>query len=178
MNKQKLKSKLIFQKNFPTEGVNFLDIPWSLENKGVFKEMKVLMTAELSSYVRDYGLPTVVVAVETRGLIFGGMLADLLNARFVLARKKPNSAREYEEVEVKNEYATQTLYFPKRAVISSDHVLIHDDVLATGGTINAIHEHLKETYRIMTCHAHVLVDLSLPSFQKKEGLTIISNLKL
>lgn len=118
--------------DFPKEGVIFKDITLLLQNPDALKETTNALIKLLNGQKIDK-----VVGMESRGFIFGPMLANKLNAGFVPIRKpgKLPSATLSETYDL--EYGTDTLEIHIDAIEKGDKVLIHDDVLATGGTANA-----------------------------------------
>ena len=90
---------------------------------------------------KDKGI-TKVVGVESRGFIMGSLLASRLNAGFVLARKPGKLPAETIQESFAKEYGTDTIEIHKDAINENDVVLLHDDLLATGGTMAA-------TYRLV-----------------------------
>ena len=85
---------------------------------------------------KDKGI-TKVVGIESRGFIMGAMLAARLGAGFVPIRKPGKLPAETIEESYKKEYGTDTIQMHKDAIDENDVVLIHDDLLATGGTMVA-----------------------------------------
>ncbi|SKB26486.1 adenine phosphoribosyltransferase [Maribacter arcticus] len=118
--------------DFPKEGVIFKDITLLLQNPDALKET----TNELFKLLNGQKINKV-VGMESRGFLFGPMLASKLNAGFVPIRKpgKLPSTTLSETYDL--EYGTDTLEIHIDAIEKGDKVLIHDDVLATGGTANA-----------------------------------------
>tara|TARA_R110002153_G_C13286537_1_gene494539 strand:+ start:4 stop:516 length:513 start_codon:yes stop_codon:yes gene_type:complete len=118
--------------DFPKEGVIFKDITLLLQNPDALKET----TNELFKLLNGQKINKV-VGMESRGFLFGPMLASKLNAGFVPIRKpgKLPSTTLSETYDL--EYGTDTLEIQIDAIEKGDKVLIHDDVLATGGTANA-----------------------------------------
>ncbi|APQ18177.1 adenine phosphoribosyltransferase [Maribacter hydrothermalis] len=118
--------------NFPKEGVVFKDITLLLQNPITLNETANALLKLLDGQKIDK-----VVGMESRGFIFGPMLAERLNAGFVPVRKpgKLPSKRISETYNL--EYGTDTLEIHLDAIEKGDKVLIHDDVMATGGTANA-----------------------------------------
>tara|TARA_R110001592_G_scaffold297686_1_gene568225 strand:+ start:4 stop:516 length:513 start_codon:yes stop_codon:yes gene_type:complete len=118
--------------DFPKEGVIFKDITLLLQNPDALKET----TNELFKLLNGQKINKV-VGMESRGFLFGPMLANRLNAGFVPIRKpgKLPSTTLSETYDL--EYGTDTLEIHIDAIEKGDKVLIHDDVLATGGTANA-----------------------------------------
>ena len=118
--------------DFPKEGVIFKDITLLLQNPDALKETTNALIKLLNGQKIDK-----VVGMESRGFIFGPMLANRLNAGFVPIRKpgKLPSTTLSETYDL--EYGTDTLEIHIDAIEKGDKVLIHDDVLATGGTASA-----------------------------------------
>ena len=83
-----------------------------------------------------------VVGIESRGFILGGALAARLGAGFAMARKPGKLPAEVMEETYAKEYGTDTIQIHKDAITEDDVVLLHDDLLATGGTMAA-------TYRLV-----------------------------
>ncbi len=94
------------------------------------------MLQELARPFEDKSID-VVVGIESRGFLFGMMLADQLNARFVMLRKPGKLPGETICEPYQLEYGMDSLEIIEDAIVSGDKVLIHDDVLATGGTAAA-----------------------------------------
>tara|TARA_R110002051_G_scaffold56554_2_gene105222 strand:+ start:14 stop:526 length:513 start_codon:yes stop_codon:yes gene_type:complete len=118
--------------NFPKDGVVFKDITLLLQNPNALYETANSLLKLLDGHKIDK-----VVGMESRGFIFGPMLAERLNAGFVPVRK-PGKLPSTTISETFNlEYGTDTLEIHLDAIKKGDKVLIHDDVLATGGTANA-----------------------------------------
>lgn len=118
--------------NFPKKGIIFKDITTLLKNPEALKETSSI----LYDLAKDKGI-TKVAGIESRGFIFGGLLADKLNAGFVPIRKPNKLPAEKISETYALEYGTDTIEIHKDAIIPGDKVLLHDDLLATGGTANA-----------------------------------------
>ncbi|TVZ17115.1 adenine phosphoribosyltransferase [Maribacter sp. MAR_2009_72] len=118
--------------NFPKEGVVFKDITMLLQNPDALKKTTVALLNLLEGNDIDK-----VVGMESRGFIFGPLLADKLNAGFVPIRKPGKLPAETISETYELEYGTDTLEIHLDAIQKGDRVLIHDDVLATGGTAKA-----------------------------------------
>ncbi|MCL4114158.1 UNVERIFIED_CONTAM: hypothetical protein GTU68_042440 [Idotea baltica] len=118
--------------DFPTEGIVFKDITPLLNNPKAFK----YALTELQNFLGDQKIDKV-VGMESRGFFFAPMLALQLNAGFVPVRKagKLPSAAISETYGL--EYGKDTLEIHADAIQKGDLVLVHDDVLATGGTAEA-----------------------------------------
>lgn len=87
---------------------------------------------------------TKVVGIESRGFILGGALAARLGAGFVMARKPGKLPAETIEETYAKEYGTDTIQIHKDAIDENDVVLLHDDLLATGGTMAAAYRLVKK----------------------------------
>lgn len=118
--------------NFPKEGIIFKDITTLLKDKDAFKQT----LEELYKISKNKEI-TKVVGVESRGFIFGGTLADKLNTGFVPIRKPGKLPAEIYDEEYSLEYGTDKIEIHKDAITKDDVVLLHDDLLATGGTMKA-----------------------------------------
>ncbi|MCB0748955.1 MAG: adenine phosphoribosyltransferase [Ignavibacteriae bacterium] len=118
--------------NFPVEGIIFKDITTLLQDKNAFS----YTLDELYNISKNKGI-TKVIGIESRGFIFGGALAEKLNAGFVPIRKPGKLPAETLKEEYSLEYGTDKIEIHKDALTSDDVVLIHDDLLATGGTMKA-----------------------------------------
>ena len=133
-----IKSKIRDVKDFPTKGVIFKDLTT------VFKEPRALHVIgwDLSQLYRDKGI-TKVVGIESRGFIGGSILAFELGAGFVPARKPGKLPADTVRAEYKKEYGTDMIEMHRDAIGPDDVVVLHDDVLATGGTMAAAYELVK-----------------------------------
>jgi len=118
--------------DFPIPGIPFKDITPLLGDATLMREVVHYMAAPF----KEAGI-TRVVGIESRGFILGSLLAHTLGAGFVPVRKKGKLPyRTYTE-EYALEYGTDTIEMHTDALSADDRVLIHDDVLATGGTAAA-----------------------------------------
>lgn len=133
-----IKSKIRDIKDFPTKGVLFKDLTT------VFKDPRALHVIgwDLSQLYRDKGI-TKVVGIESRGFIGGSILAFELGAGFVPARKPGKLPADTIRAEYKKEYGTDVIEMHRDAIGPDDVVVLHDDVLATGGTMAAAYELVK-----------------------------------
>lgn len=94
------------------------------------------------SYIATRGLPKV-VRIESRGFIAGSVLAYGLNAGFVLVRKPGKLPADTISMSYDKEYGKDTIEIHSDAITEDDIVVIHDDVLATGGTMAAAYNLVK-----------------------------------
>ena len=121
--------------DFPKPGINFKDITPLLENPNAVSECLDLLLKGLGNKKIDK-----VVGVESRGFFFGTLLAQKLNAGFVPVRKPKKLPFQTISASYDLEYGTDTLEIHIDAIKKGEKVLIHDDVLATGGTAKAVSE--------------------------------------
>ena len=118
--------------DFPKPGIQFKDITPILSDPVLLHQAVEALAAPF----RDDGI-TKVVGIEARGFILGPMLAQFLGAGFVPVRKRGKLPYETVAVEYKLEYGTDVIEMYVDAIEPTDRVLIHDDVIATGGTASA-----------------------------------------
>lgn len=124
-----LKSYIRSIPDYPQVGVDFKDITTLLKDKEAFKET----VDQITAYFKDKNI-TKVVCLESRGFILGGALAYNLGAGYVPVRKPGKLPAEIISESYVLEYGTDTLEMHLDALTENDVVLIHDDLLATGGT--------------------------------------------
>lgn len=119
--------------NFPKQDIIFRDITTLLKDPLAFKEAAKLLLSKVENLKVDK-----VVAIESRGFIFGSLIADKLNAGFVPVRKPGKLPAEKISEKYLLEYGENSLEIHVDAIQKGDKVLIHDDLLATGGTVEAV----------------------------------------
>ncbi|OOF83070.1 adenine phosphoribosyltransferase [Rodentibacter ratti] len=134
MNKQLelIKSSIKSIPNYPKEGIIFRDITSLLEVPAAFKASIEL----IAEHYRNKNI-TKVLGTESRGFIFGAPVAIALGLPFELVRKPKKLPRETISQSYQLEYGQDTLEIHTDAVSAGDNVLIIDDLLATGGTVEA-----------------------------------------
>lgn len=132
MNNKFIASHIHDIPDFPTKGIIFKDIAPLLASA----KARSITTESLVRDFRDQTID-VVVGIESRGFLFGMLLADALNAKFVMLRKPGKLPGNIITQQYELEYGTDTLELQQNAITAGDNVLIHDDVLATGGTAAA-----------------------------------------
>jgi adenine phosphoribosyltransferase len=119
--------------DFPREGILFKDITPLLLSPEALDEA----VSRLADFARPHGVE-LVVAAEARGFILGGALARELGAGFIPARKRGKLPAETVSVEYLLEYGVDALEMHADALGSGARVLVHDDLLATGGTARGV----------------------------------------
>ena len=124
--------------DFPQKGILFRDLTTALKDGGALKAIG----NELKELYKDLGV-TKVVGIEARGFIGGSILAYELNAGFVPLRKPGKLPADTISKTYDKEYGTDTIEIHRYAIDENDVVVLHDDLLATGGTMAAAYELVK-----------------------------------
>ena len=132
MNLEQVAASIRNVPDFPKPGILFKDITTAMKDAEVLH----FIADELYEYYKDKGI-TKVVGVESRGFVLGSILAYKLGAGFVLLRKPGKLPSETFKIEYELEYGTDSLEIHKDSIEANDVVLLHDDLLATGGSANA-----------------------------------------
>ena len=125
--------------DYPMKGILFYDVTTLFKNPEALRTI-VDMTYEL---YKDKGI-TKVVGIESRGFVMGSALAVKLGAGFVLARKPGKLPAEVVSESYHKEYGKDTVEIHADAITSDDVVLVHDDLLATGGTVGAVNRLVRQ----------------------------------
>jgi adenine phosphoribosyltransferase len=118
--------------DFPKPGIMFRDITTLIKEPTAFKHV----VDTFANHYRDKGID-VVVGVESRGFIFGSLVAYELGLPFAIVRKPGKLPGEVIAEEYELEYGTDKLEMHKDTIEAGQNVLIIDDLLATGGTVAA-----------------------------------------
>lgn len=128
-----IKSKIRIVEDFPKKGISFKDVSTLISDGASLK----YTIDELASYLKDKNID-VIVGPEARGFIFGVPVAYALGVGFVPVRKKGKLPGETVSIEYDLEYGTDCLQIHKDGIKPGQRVAIIDDLLATGGTIEAV----------------------------------------
>ena len=139
MNKELLLENLRTVPDFPIPGILFFDVTTLFKNGACLRELE----NALYDIYKDKGI-TKVVGIESRGFVMGALLAARLGAGFIPARKPGKLPAETIQESFAKEYGTDTIEIHKYAIAENDVVLIHDDLLATGGTAKAAYNLVKK----------------------------------
>jgi adenine phosphoribosyltransferase len=118
--------------DFPKAGILFRDITTLLKDASAMRET----VRQLSDPFKGKGIQKV-VCIESRGFVLGAAIAVELNAGFVPVRKKGKLPGEVLRQEYALEYGTDTVEIHRDGVEKGERILLHDDLLATGGTMTA-----------------------------------------
>ena len=154
MNKDLLLANLRSIPNFPIPGILFRDVTTLFKNHECLKELE----DTLYEMYKGKGI-TKVVGIESRGFILGASLAIRLGAGFVLARKPGNLPAETIQESYQTEYGVDTIEIHKDAISDNDVVLLHDDLLATGGTMLAAYN-LVQKFTPKATYINFIIELS------------------
>lgn len=138
MKLEELKKLIRDVPDFPTKGIIFRDLTTMIKNP----EALHIMGEELKKLYADKGV-TKIVGIESRGFIGGSIMAFELGAGFVPARKPGKLPSVTIKKAFAKEYGVDMIELHSDAITSEDVVVLHDDLLATGGTMAACYDLVK-----------------------------------
>lgn len=158
MNREKIIKTLRNVPNFPKPGIQFKDV------QSLFADVECCneLLAELSHHYRNKGI-TVVVGIESRGFVMGALLAHALQVPFIMGRKPGKLPGDVVRQSYTKEYGEDSIEIQTGLIHEGDVVLIHDDLLATGGSMRAACD-LVRSFRPAKIYINFLLEL------KGEGL--------
>lgn len=125
--------------DFPIPGIQFKDVTTLFQSPQNLRDL----TEVLTDLYKNKGI-TKVVGIESRGFIMGPILALNMNAGFIPIRKPGKLPADTYEESYEKEYGVDTIQIHKDSLEPDDIVLIHDDLLATGGTMLAAYKLIKK----------------------------------
>ena len=156
--------------DFPKPGIIFKDITPILTDGACFSRV----IGHLKTRYADQKID-LVVGVEARGFIFGAALACALGAGLVIIRKPGKLPYDTYKKSYSLEYGTDAVEIHKDSIHPNQRVLIIDDVLATGGTVGAVVELIKENFQAEIAEIAFIIELDfLKGREKIRGLPIYS----
>ena len=158
--------------DYPIKGVLFRDVTPLIQDGPAFKEV----TNKLAKIAKDLKVD-VIVGPESRGFIFGCPVATELNVGFVPARKPNKLPREVISYQYSLEYGTNSLEMNKDAIKPGQRVLVIDDLLATGGTINAVNKMVELLGGIVVGDAFLIELVDLKGREALNGYEVFSILQ-
>ncbi|MBQ5151947.1 adenine phosphoribosyltransferase [Macrococcoides caseolyticum] len=164
-----LKQYITQVKDWPKPGVNFKDITTIMDNGSAYK----YATDQIVEYAKEKQVD-IVVGPEARGFIIGCPVAYAMNIGFAPVRKKGKLPREVISYEYELEYGTNVLTMHKDAIKPGQRVLITDDLLATGGTIEATIKLVESLGGIVAGIAFIIDLKYLNGMEKLKGYDVIS----
>jgi adenine phosphoribosyltransferase len=155
--------------DFPKPGIVFKDITPLLKEPVLFRRTLDVLTVLCGDRRVDK-----VVAIESRGFIFGSVLAARLGAGFVPVRKPGKLPAKILKASYELEYGTDVLEVHADAVERGEHVLIVDDVIATGGTARAVGELMEALGATVVAYAFLIELGFLDGRAKLAGREVLS----
>ena len=158
--------------DYPIKGVLFRDVTPLIQDGPAFKEV----TNKLAKIAKDLKVD-VIVGPESRGFIFGCPVATELNVGFVPARKPNKLPREVISYQYSLEYGTNSLEMNKDAIKPGQRVLVIDDLLATGGTINAVNKMVEQLGGIVVGDAFLIELVDSKGREALKGYEVFSILQ-
>jgi adenine phosphoribosyltransferase len=153
MNIEEVKKNIRNVYDFPIKGIVFKDLTTAFINPDCMS----FFENEMYELYKNKGI-TKVIGIESRGFIMAPVLGNRLGTGFVPIRKKGKLPAETIEVSYGKEYGTDVIQLHKDALNENDIVLIHDDLLATGGTMKAACELVKK-FNVKKIYVNFLVEL-------------------
>lgn len=153
MTAEEVKQSIRNVPDYPIKGIQFKDITTALAKPACLKWMR----DELVKRYKDLGI-TQVVGIESRGFIIAPAVAMEIGAGFVPIRKPGKLPAETIQVSYTKEYGTDSIEMHKGALNENDIVLVHDDILATGGSLMAAIELIRKA-GVRQIYANCLIEL-------------------
>lgn len=164
MNTQLLLDNLRNIPDFPKPGIQFKDVSTLFKNHTCIEEM----ADEMVRLYKDKGI-TKVIGIESRGFVMGAIVAQKLGAGFVMARKPGKLPAETRKATYAKEYGIDCIEIHNDAISSDDVVLIHDDLLATGGSMKAVYN-LVQTFNPKETYINCLIELKMEGLEGRKFL--------
>ena len=158
MNNKVLLDNLRSIPDFPKKGINFRDVTTLYKNA----ECVQIMLDEMEAIYKDKGI-TKIVGIESRGFIMASALAGRLGCGIVMARKPGKLPSTVIKESFSKEYGVDTIEMHLDSIDENDVVLIHDDLLATGGTAKAAYN-LVQHFKPKKVYMNFIIEI------KDEGL--------
>lgn len=165
MNTELLIKNLRNIPDFPKPGIQFKDVSTLFKSPDCIREM----SDELYRLYKDCGI-TKVVGIESRGFVMGAILAARLGAGFVMCRKPGKLPAETVKATYLKEYGYDTIEIHEDAITADDVVLIHDDLLATGGSMQAAAD-LVGRFKPQKIYANFLIELCMEGLNGRAALS-------
>lgn len=150
--------------DFPIKGINFRDVTTLFSNA----ECLQIILDELYEMYKDKGI-TKVVGIESRGFVVGAALAVKLGAGFVMCRKPGKLPWQTKRATYMKEYGEDSIEISTDAIDPTDRVLIHDDLLATGGSMQAAIQLVKQ-FHPQQVYAGFIIELLIEGLHGRDLL--------
>ena len=164
MNNETLLRNLRNIPDFPIPGIQFKDVSTLYKDAECLK----IMVEELYEKYKDKGI-TKVVGIESRGFVVGAALALRLGAGFVMCRKPGKLPGDTKKESYMKEYGEDTIEIHCDAITNDDTVLIHDDLLATGGSMKAAYNLVKQ-FNPRNIYIGFLIELRIEGLHGRETM--------
>ena len=149
--------------DWPKKGVNFRDVTTLFKNPDCLKEIE----REMYELYKDKGI-TKIVGIESRGFVMSSALAIELGAGVVLCRKPGKLPCDTVQESYAKEYGKDTIEIHKDAIDENDVILLHDDLLATGGTMKAACNLVKK-FHPKKVYCNFIIELVNEGLNGREG---------
>ena len=149
--------------DWPKKGVNFRDVTTLFKNPECLKEIN----REMFELYKDKGI-TKIVGIESRGFVMSSALAIELNAGVVLCRKPGKLPCDTVQESYAKEYGKDTIEIHRDAIDENDIILLHDDLLATGGTMKAACNLVKK-FHPKKVYCNFIIELVNEGLNGREG---------
>ena len=163
MNNQLLLDNLRCIPDWPIKGVNFRDVSTLFKNPESLKEI----CDEMYEIYKDKGI-TKIVGIESRGFVMSSALAIRLGAGVVLCRKPGKLPCKTVQESYAKEYGMDTIEIHEDAINENDIILLHDDLLATGGTMKAACNLVKK-FHPKKVYANFMIELVNENFEGRKN---------
>ncbi len=161
MIENKIKSVIQSIPDFPKAGIDYKDIMPIFEDANLCTEITLAFCDQLKKIN-----PAVIVGIESRGFLFGMLIANKLGIPFVPIRKKGKLPGKTFAVSYDLEYGSAAIEVQASASLANKRVVIHDDLLATGGTVDAVGKLMHQMNAEVVAFAF-LINLNLIDYQAK-----------
>lgn len=161
MIENKIKSVIQSIPDFPKAGIDYKDIMPILEDANLCSEITNAFCDQLKKMN-----PEAIVGIESRGFLFGMLIANKLGIPFIPIRKKGKLPGKTFTVSYDLEYGSAAIEVQASASIANKRVVIHDDLLATGGTVDAVGKLMHLMNAEVVAFAF-LINLNLIDYQEK-----------
>lgn len=162
MNKQLLLDNLRSIPDWPIKGVNFRDVTTLFKSPEALREI----AEEMYDIYKEKGI-TKIVGIESRGFVMSSAVAVKLGAGIVLCRKPGKLPCETVQESYAKEYGIDTIEIHKDAINENDVILLHDDLLATGGTMKAACNLVKK-FHPKKIYCNFIIELSTEFPESRE----------
>ncbi len=149
--------------DWPIKGVNFRDVTTLFKSPEALKEI----CDEMYELYKDKGI-TKIVGIESRGFVMSSALALRLGAGVVLCRKPGKLPCETVQESYAKEYGLDTIEIHKDAITEDDVILLHDDLLATGGTMKAACNLVKK-FNPKKIYCNFIIELVNEGFEGRDA---------